>query len=135
MSDDNQTSRYHRETAVSHLGSFAYVVVDGANCLYQPNSDAAVRVIPPYGTLVPIVRDEGEWVLIRFCDKDAWSLRQHLSADLVPRRDAEDVGVVPAANYDFRPSNVIDYSPDLFVEVGPRGGRFVRTASGFRRYL
>ena len=117
------------EGSAQALGGFAYVIVDEANCLYDPTRNAAIRMAPPYGSLVSVIRDEGSWVLISFWGKEAWSPRENLSANLEPVRPAEGVGVAPSPNYSFRPS----WEPQ--VEYGPRGGRFVRTALGFRRYF
>lgn len=134
MSGDNPLSGWQGEDGNESLGATAYVACDKANCLYEPNPQSAVRVTPPYGTEMRVVRDAGSWVLIRFYDKEAWSPRANLSATLVPKRPAVDVGVVPLPNYAFRPTSRIEVVLDP-VEYGPRGGRFVRTATGFRRYF
>jgi hypothetical protein len=117
------------------LGPNAFIAVSKANCLYHPDIHSAVRIIPPYGTTVMVVRDEGAWVLIRFCGKEAWSPRENLSAKFEPRRPALEVGIVPPSNYGFKSQNrsVVPFEPQ--VEYGPRGGRFVRTTSGFKRYF
>lgn len=116
------------------FGPTAYVVGREARCLFEPHDCSAVRVIPPYGSTVEIVRDEEAWVLIRFCGKEAWSPRENLSDRLIPERASRDVGSVPTGNYDFRStSRPESYSSP--VEYGPRGGRFVRTSTGFRRYF
>jgi hypothetical protein len=117
------------------LGTSAYIVVDQANCLYKPELHSAVRVTPSYGTEVSVIREQGPWVLIRFCGKEAWSLRENLSASLAPTRSAVEVGVVPLPNYSFRARQTHPVQWPSNVEYGPRGGRFVRTASGFRRYF
>lgn len=127
----NEGHDAHNET----LGTTAYIVSEHANCLYEPDSHSAVRIIPPYGTVVSVVRDMGSWVLIRFCGKEAWSPREYLSASLAPHRSAADVGVAPQANYTFRSPLELCARWPSNVEYGPRGGRFVRTASGFRRYF
>ena len=116
------------------LGPTAYIVADKAKCLYEPEPTSAVRIIPPYGTEVGVVCDEGAWVLIRFYDKEAWSPRENLSADLAPMRPAIDVGILPPPNYAFRSPQSVEVGLNP-VEYGPRGGRFVRTTSGFRRYF
>lgn len=69
-----------------------YVVVSNANCLYEPDVDSAVRVIPPDGTEVDVVRTDGEWILIRFCGKEAWALRTYLSRELIPVREGDPMG-------------------------------------------
>lgn len=133
-SDDGFPDRQY-EQVDEPLGASAYIVVDNANCLYEPDISSAVRIVPPYGTKVSIVRDQGSWVLIKFCGKNAWSPRNHLSASLAPSKPASDVGVVPLSNYTFRPPPIHNASTVPEVEYGPRGGRFIRTLSGFRRYL
>ena len=117
------------------LGTKAYIIVDDANCLYAPNLESAIRVTPPYGTEVTVVRDEGFWVVIRFCGKDAWCSRDNLYACLIPRRPAVDVGVVPSVDYTVRSLQLHEAQRAPNVEYGPRGGRFIRTALGFRRYF
>lgn len=108
------------------LASTAYVVVDQANCLYEPTSNSAIRIIPPYGSEVEVVQDDGRWVLIRFCGKEAWSPREHLSPVLINRKEAIAVGRIVTEYARLRQS---------MVEYGPRGGRFMRSPSGFRRYF
>ncbi|RQW46070.1 hypothetical protein [Novosphingobium sp. LASN5T] len=127
-SQKNQTN----EPAHRKLGAYGYIVVDDARCYYKPEVDAAVRVIPPYGTLVGILRQQDGWVLVSFCGKEAWSPIEQLAAE------------EPKAKvlFDIRPylfpgrSNSIASAPNgSDVEIGPRGGRFTRTKSGFRRYF
>lgn len=135
MSSDNKVPIEPLSGGIETFATSAYIVGDEANCLYKPDSRSAVRVTPPYGTEVSVVRDQGSWVLIRFCGKEAWSPRENLSANLVPRRPAVDVGVVPLPNWNFSPPETHDAQFTSNVEYGPRGGRFVRTALGFRRYF
>lgn len=111
------------------LGLTAFVIVDNAECLFKPEPNSAVRIIPPYGTEVGVLRDTGSWVLISFCGKEAWSPREHLSPTLRPARPAVNVGVAPEPNSTFSPRGSHN------VEYGPRGGRFIRTASGLKRYF
>jgi hypothetical protein len=134
MSGDNPLTRGQREHASERLAITAYVAADKANCLYEPDPKSAVRVVPPYGTEVEVIRDEGSWILIRFSDKEAWCPRANLSVRLAPKGPAVNVGVVPPPNHTFRspPYAQVVLPP---VEYGPRGGRFVRTATGFRRYF
>lgn len=117
------------------LKGTAYIVVSNANCLYEPDVRSAVRVIPPYGAEVVVIRSDGAWVLIQFCGKQAWALRTYLSTELTPQSSADEIGTTPFSSYKHRISR---QQPDLqnsAIEYGPRGGRFVRTSSGFRRYL
>ena len=117
------------------LGASAYVIADHAHCLYEPRANAAVRIVPPYGTKVAVIGEEGDWALVRFHGKDAWSPLANLSTDLIPARPAVDVGTVPAANNEWRSPRPGISSSDIQVEYGPRGGRYIRTPSGFKRYL
>lgn len=135
LSSDTNLADERYEGGNEALGTSAYVVVDKANCLYRPDLHSAVRVSPSYGAEVSVVRDQGFWVLISFCGKEAWSPRLNLSANLAPQRPALDVGVVPLPNYTFRPPVSGGPQWPSNVEYGPRGGRFVRTSSGFRRYF
>jgi hypothetical protein len=118
------------------LGKSAVVVVDEACCLYEPRPDGAICIRPPYSTVVDVLSENGEWVQIRWLGKMAWALRSYLASKTEPRRKAEPVGVVPPfikGLFHPNPPELPARFPS--VEIGPRGGRYVRTASGFRRYL
>ncbi len=124
------------------LGASAYVVVHQAACLYGPDYGSAVSVTPPYGTIVPVVRTQGAWVLIGFSGKQAWALRQYLSSNPISARDVKvptspvpRADAVPLVRYTFNPAETPDPLAASAIEYGPRGGRYVRTASGFRRYF
>ena len=122
----------------SELGPTAFVVVDNARCLFEPQIDSAVSIIPPFGSEVEIVREEGFWVLIGIFGKQAWSPRSHLSNTPSAKMSALDVGVVPYLDRNYRhpvSASPARPAPQQEVFVGPRGGCYVRTASGFRRYL
>ena len=122
----------------SALGPTAFVTVDNARCLFEPKTDSAVSVIPPFGTRVEIIRDEGFWILIGIFGKQAWSPRSHLSNAPTSKMSALDVGIVPYFDRNYRqpgPAPTERQAPHLEVFYGPRGGCYVRTASGFRRYL
>lgn len=110
-------------------GAIAYVAAENANCLYEPKPSSAIRCTPPVGTEVTVIRDDGEWVYVLAFGKKAWSPKGNLSSVHVPAPVPQtvEVGVQP---------RFIE-GPVHFggVEYGPRGGRFVRTRSGFRRYL
>lgn len=127
MSEKHEQPRHLPEVVHGPLGSTAYVVVDDAHCLYQPDLGAAIRCTPPYGTKVGVLQERGEWVQVFAFGKKAWSHRANLSPNPAPQRQAVEVGVQPEAGRYCGSS--------LRIEYGPRGGRFVRTASGFRRYL
>nr|WP_143840530.1 hypothetical protein [Novosphingobium panipatense] len=120
------------------LDAKAYVAVEGANCYYEPRRDSAVRMIPPYGSEVVVVSQSGSWVKVRWSGKEAWSHRASLSATFVASKSkAWHVNIVPArepwfANLDQGVGAKIA-APQ--IEVGPRGGRFVRRPSGEKRYL
>lgn len=132
---DYEIERAPSEGLQHVFDGFAYVVVDEANCLYEPSPSAAIRMAPPYGSMVSVVRDEGVWVLINYWGKEAWSPRENLSSSLEPARGTIDVGIAPSPNYSFRSGGNYQTSPAVEIEYGPRGGRFLRTASGFRRYF
>lgn len=109
------------------LGKIAYVAAENANCVYEPKSGSAIRCTPPVGTEVTVIRDDGEWVCVLVFGKKAWSPKGNLSSAPVPLHETVEVGVQPR----------FSEGPVHFggVEYGPRGGRFVRTHSGFRRYF
>lgn len=128
MNKSPDLTREVRQDSYGPLGSTAYVVVDEAHCLYDPAPASAIRHTPPYGTEVQVVLESGDWVLIRAFGKKAWCPRANLSTSPAPRRVGVDVGVQPSVEGGY-------WGASLHIEYGPRGGRFVRTASGFKRYL
>lgn len=137
-------TQHHSDGA---FGSNAFIIAETADCHFDPSIESAVRVTPPYGAEVTIVRDEGTWVLIKFCGKDAWSPRGNLSATLEPMRapvEGEPAGGDAQGQtkrdrpvrYTFnQPQTAAVRERATQIEYGPRGGRFVRTAKGFRRYF
>lgn len=137
---DNSDSDPNRSAVQQSLGATAFIAADGAHCLYKPEPDSAVRIVPPRGDEVTVLRERDGWVLIRWSGKEAWSPRANLSP--IPRqfRVAVEVGTTPGFSKEHgEPSSEFHCLPlNSFaprVEVGPRGGRYVRTATGFRRYL
>lgn len=109
------------------LGKVAYVAAENANCLYEPKPGSAIRCTPPVGTEVTVIRDDGAWVCVLVFGKKAWSPKGNLSPAPVSGQETVEAGVQP---------RFIEGSIHFGgVEYGPRGGRFVRTRSGFRRYL
>lgn len=124
------------------LGESAFIAADDVRCLYKPDEEAAVRMRPPFGTEVQILQNDGRWVLIRWLAKDAWCLRANLSPRADLKKQPTEVGIVPHSNPNFRAPKTYVWKPELQlseqslkIEIGPRGGRYVRTAKGFRRYL
>lgn len=109
------------------LGEIAHVAAENANCLYEPKPGSAIRCTPPIGTEVAVIRDEGAWVCILVFDKKAWTPRGNLSSTRGPVQETVIVGVHPS----FIAGPVLSNR----VEYGPRGGRFVRSCSGFKRYI
>lgn len=135
MATDSAPESNSQAAIDNRLKQTAFVVVASANCLYQPDPRAAVRIRPPYGTKVDVIQVVEDWVLIEFCSKQAWSPRQNLAASLELEREAVKVGIEPAPNFNFHPPSVLERTDHMNIEYGPRGGRFVRTSGGFRRYL
>ncbi len=120
----------------SELGPRAYVAVDGANCLYKPDTGAAIRMSPPFGSFVSVLEEKDGWALISAFGKEGWTPSQNLSLTKGERKDCVDVGCRPRGNTDYKPTPLESSAePPLNIEYGPRGGQFVRTASGFRRYF
>ena len=111
----------------SEFGTTAYIAAENVNCLYEPKPGSAIRCTPPIGTEVTVIRDDGAWVCVSVFGKKAWSARGNLSSARGPVQKTVEVGVQPR----FIEGPVHSGG----VEYGPRGGRFVRTRSGFRRYL
>ncbi len=109
------------------MGGTAFMIIENGHCLYDPSATSAIRSTVPYGTELRIIRREGEWVQVIAFGKKAWSPREHLAEQLEAPRTGIDVGV--------RPTSFLAQPGAMRIEHGPRGGRFVRTSSGFKRYL
>lgn len=112
------------------LGPTAFIVVSKANCLYEPHVNGAIRITPRYGAQVNVLESRGDWAQIEFWDVKAWTLRTYLAQTLIEQQQAEDIGFEASGFYSGGAG-----SASGEVEYGPRGGRFVRTSQGFRRYL
>lgn len=124
MSGDSSTSE-------ESLGSTAFIVVEEADCFYEPTHTSAVRMTPPLNSLVEVVRQHEDWILIRYFGKEAWCERLKLGTAEVQRPFDISPYIFPATNKpDF--TNATPYST---VEYGPRGGRYTRTRTGYRRYF
>jgi hypothetical protein len=114
------------------LNKIAFIVVDEASCFYEPDYASAVAIIPPYGSEVEIVKEDGEWVLLKWVGKRAWSVRCHLSNE----RSEKRYNIIPdSVNHRVRSDHANYRQYVSGVEYGPRGGKFTRTKSGFRRYF
>ena len=137
MIDDQHTSLVGRSVHGLADGIFigdgpfsegkAYVVAEKAHCLYEPHRESAIRCTPPLGTEIAVIREEGDWFLVKVFGKKAWSHKHNISQHPGEIRETELVGTEPEFNRDYSASKIIEY--------GPRGGRFVRSHSGFKRYL
>lgn len=127
MSHDNNAPPPNNRDEFDNFGATAFVVVEEANCLFHPRFDSAISIIPPFGSEVRVIRVAGDWVLIEFFSKQAWSPRENLASEMGRKREPLRVGVSPG--FGSWTSN------SQSVEYGPRGGRYTRTTSGFRRYF
>lgn len=112
----------NEQSPVERLNGFAFIIVDNANCHYERDASSAVRIIPPYGNEVAVLREEQDRVLVEWCGKQAWSDRSQLASQPPPLRAQA-------------PPPPIYYGSSDRVEIGPRGGRFTRTSTGYRRYF
>jgi hypothetical protein len=118
------------KTGLVTTNSFVFVQHDGSTAHYEMDEQSPVRIIPPYGTAVEVLATTDEWVKIKAFNKAAWMKKHHICNQPPPSR------------FDFSPyvfaAEVIaphDTVPKQNVEFGPKGGRFVRTKSGYRRYF
>lgn len=114
------------------LNRTAFIVVDDARCFYKPDLSSAVSFSPPYGDKVEIVKDDGDWVLLKAFGKLGWSVRAHVENSRVAKRDNV---LPPPPKFGSVSSLRNANSHSSYVEYGPRGGRFTRTKTGYRRYL
>jgi len=114
------------------LNPVAFIVVDEAGCFHSPSFSSPIRIIPPYGSEVEILKEDGDWVLLKWCGKEAWTIRSHLENDLVDRRENM---LPPSVLARSRSIDVGPYNSYSSIEYGPRGGRFTRTRNGYRRYF
>lgn len=108
-----------------------YVISDGAHGYYEMESDGPVRITPPYGSPVEVIEDAGEWIRIKAFGKVAWMQRETLSEQRPPERST----FVPILGYSYATIPGSRVSPPTNVEYGPKGGRFTRTKTGYRRYF
>lgn len=129
LSDVRPSKTYPRIDR-GELGPTAFIVVSKANCLYEPQVDGAIRIAPRYGAQVNVLESRGDWAQIEFWGVKAWTLRTYLAQTLIEQQAAEDIGF-EVSGYCSGGAG----SASGVVEYGPRGGRFVRTSKGFRRYL
>lgn len=112
-------------------GKQVYVISDNAHGYYERASDGPVRITPPYGSTVEVTSDEGDWVRIKAFGKAAWMRRQTLSEVQPPERSK----FVPTIGYSCAAIPGFSDWRSLRVEHGPRGGRYTRTKTGYRRYF
>lgn len=112
------------------LGPKAFIVASKANCLYEPYVDGVIRITPRYGAQVNVLESHGDWVQIEFWGVKAWTLRTYLAQTMIARQEAEDIGFEVLG---YRSKGAGGESG--VVEYGPRGGKFIRTPQGFRRYF
>lgn len=109
----------------------AFIVRDDAHARYNRSDESPVRITPPYGSVVEVLNRDGDWARIRAFSKDAWIRADCLSEHAPPERKR----FVPqfGVSYADIPGSSTTYPSE--IEYGPRGGRFTRTRSGFRRYF
>ena len=113
------------------LGSHAFINCDLAECRYEADDSSPARITPPYGTKIAVIRDEGDWVLIAYAGKEAWSPRDQLS--IIKPKDRFDISpYIFSGRLSHTP---VKGAPEIDIEYGPRGGRFTRTRTGSRRYF
>jgi hypothetical protein len=118
------------EPDLSALSSVAFVLLDDAHGHYDMVDESAIRVIPPYGTPVEVLSTNGEWVQIKVFSKVAW-MKKHYLGNTPPTKRFNISPYIVREATQVRSS----VSSSIEIEFGPRGGRFVRTKLGFRRYL
>lgn len=118
------------EPDLSALSSVAFVLLDDAHGHYGMVDDSAISVIPPYGTPVEVLSNNGDWVQIKVFSKVAWMKKHYLGNTPPTKRFNISPHIVQEATQ-VRSS----VSSSIEIEFGPRGGRFVRTKLGFRLYL
>jgi len=116
----------------SLVGGSAYISCDGAECRYEPEGESPVRLAPPYGEKVPILNLSGEWALIEFVGKKAWVLTEFLSTTEPQKRQRFLINRVPPPAPWYE--SIQDRTEDV-VKFGPRGGRYIETKDGRKRYF
>lgn len=126
-----------RNESIQKLNKFAYVVVDDAVCFYEPDISSAIRIVPPYGSEVEILSENENWVLLKWCGKEAWINRYFIENSLEQKRENK---IDPSLIYRSSGSSLGSYYNKSYyssgnIEYGPRGGRYTRTKNGFRRYF
>lgn len=119
------------ETTANNLISIRFVQDDGAVGRYEMSEESPSSVMPPYGTEVQVIAAVDEWLKIKVFNKIAWMKKHHLCSERPPKR-------FDFSPYIFRAENTarqISVCPSDQIEFGPRGGRFIRNKSGYRRYF
>lgn len=109
-----------------------FVASDSAHGHYEPDFKSAISMTPPFGSTLHIKKQTSDWVFAEFFAKSAWFNCAHLNA-IDP---AERISVPePFPGYGCISGGCNQPVFTGLVEVGPRGGRFTRNGSGYRRYL
>ena len=105
----------------------AYIISDEAHARYRPEMESPPRITPPYGSMVEVIEARGWWTKISWLSKTAWVDSSLLGNEEPPQREKTS----SPEFHDLTPSNSIGN----YIQVGPRGGVYTRTKSGFRRYF
>lgn len=72
---------------IRNLKNIAFVVVDDNACSYDPDFSSPTKIIPPYGSEVEIIEERHDWVRLRWCGKEAWSVRSHIDNQLTAKKE------------------------------------------------
>ena len=105
----------------------AFIASEKADALYEPKCNSAVRMSPQYGELVDVLEMTEEWACIRWFGMKGWVHRSSISTSRPPVMAST---ISHSSSLDTQSHGISSH-----YEVGPRGGLFSRTKSGFRRYL
>lgn len=117
-----------KENVSRDIVGTAYVVCDDANARYDPNDQSAIRMTPPYGEEIYVIENREGWSKMKWSGRSAWILQSKISKIKPKKRSEPNV----SENLPQVQSRIALTSG---IEVGPRGGVFTRTKSGFRKYF
>jgi hypothetical protein len=115
----------------SDTSEIRYVIQDNLTGHYEQDDCSPVRIIPPYGTEVRILEKGTDWTRIEAFRKSAWVRTDGLALNPPPERPKSQVSIV---NEQSQIPNIA-YTQISHIEYGPRGGRYTRTKTGYRRYF
>jgi hypothetical protein len=118
---------------------FAFVICDNVHGYFAKDVASPVNITPPYGSNIKILEIHGEWAWVLVFGIKAWVQVENIGAEPPPSRVSDDLAIAKVESLRNslleRVRSTRKVGDADKIEYGPRGGRFVRTKLGFRRYF